>query len=153
VTFRAGKGHTRRISRQHHECEVTRQTNTRMEKILWIGIAGALGSLARYGIATYVQRGSNSVFPWGVFSVNMLGAFAFGFIWAYSEDHGWVNEQMRAFALAGFLGAFTTFSTFAFDNVQLARGSHWQFLLMNLVLTNAAGIAVALAGFRAGKAL
>jgi CrcB protein len=60
---------------------------------------------------------------------------------------------MRAYALAGFLGAFTTFSTFAFDNTQLARSSNWQFFLMNIVLTNAAGIALVFAGLRVGKAV
>ncbi|MDA1297610.1 MAG: CrcB family protein [Chloroflexi bacterium] len=124
-----------------------------MDKFIWIAFAGALGSLARYGVATYVQRNADTSFPWGVFAVNMLGSFAFGFIWAYSEDHGWVSEDMRTFALAGFLGAFTTFSTFAFDNAQLARSSNWQFFVMNIVLANAAGIALAFAGLRAGKAI
>ncbi len=124
-----------------------------MDKFIWIAFAGALGSLARYGVATYVQRRADTTFPWGVFAANMLGSFMFGFIWAYSEDHGWVSENMRAFAFAGFLGAFTTFSTFAFDNVQLARASNWQFFMINIVLTNAAGITLAFAGFRAGRAI
>lgn len=124
-----------------------------MEKLIWIAFAGALGSLARYGVATYVQQRSDTTFPWGVFAANMIGSFVFGIMWAYSESHGWVNENVRAFAFVGFLGAFTTFSTFAFDNVQFARASNWQFFLVNIVLTNAAGIALALAGLRAGKAL
>jgi CrcB protein len=124
-----------------------------MDKFIWIAFAGALGSLARYGVATYVQRTTDSTFPWGVFTVNMIGSFAFGFIWAYGEDHGWVNEDVRAFALVGFLGAFTTFSTFAFDNAQLARASNWQFFAVNIMLANAAGFALALAGLRAGKAI
>ncbi len=124
-----------------------------MDKFIWIAFAGALGSLARYGVATYVQRRADTEFPWGVFAANMAGSFLFGLIWAYSEERDWVSEDMRAFVFAGFLGAFTTFSTFAFDNVQLARASNWQFLAMNILLTNAVGIAIAFAGFRAGKAL
>lgn len=123
-----------------------------MEKLVWIALAGALGTLARYGVATYVQRTSGSSFPWGTFTVNMIGSFAFGFLWAFSEERGWVTENMRAFAFAGFLGAFTTFSTFAFDNAQLARAANWQFFAVNILLTNAAGIALALAGLRAGRA-
>lgn len=124
-----------------------------MDKFIWIAFAGALGSLARYGVATYVQRRADTTFPWGVFTANMIGSFLFGLIWAYSEDRDWVSEDMRAFAFAGFLGAFTTFSTFAFDNVQLARSSNWQFLMLNILLTNAVGISLAFAGFRAGKAI
>ena len=123
-----------------------------MEKLAWIALAGALGTLARYGIASYVQRRVDSSFPWGVFAVNMAGSFIFGFLWAFSEERGWVTENMRAFAFAGFLGAFTTFSTFAFDNMQLARASNWQFFVVNILLTNAAGIALAFAGLRAGRA-
>ena len=109
--------------------------------------------LARYGLASYVQRSVSTTFPWGVFAVNMIGAFAFGLVWAYSEGHGWVSENMRAFMLAGFMGAFTTFSTFAFDNSEFARASHWQFFVTNVLLTNVAGISLALIGFRAGKAI
>ncbi len=123
-----------------------------MDKLIWIAFAGALGSLARYGVATYVQNRSDTTFPWGVFTANMIGSFLFGLIWAFSEDREWVSEDMRAFAFAGFLGAFTTFSTFAFDNVQLARTSNWQFFAMNILLTNIVGISLAFAGFRAGKA-
>lgn len=124
-----------------------------MEKAALIAFAGAFGALARYGLATYVQRNVTTTFPWGVFTVNMIGSFAFGLIWAYSETHGWVSENMRVFLLAGFLGAFTTFSTFAFDNAQLARASNWQFFVTNILLTNAAGIALAFAGFRVGKTI
>jgi CrcB protein len=124
-----------------------------MEKIFWIAVAGSLGALARYGLADYVQRRTGSDFPWGVFVVNMAGSFVFGLLWGLGEEHGWVGENMRAFALTGFLGAFTTFSTFAFDNMQLARASNWQFFVMNIVLTNAAGIALVFAGLRVGKAV
>ena len=122
-----------------------------MEKIIWIAVAGALGSVARYGVATYVQNRTESAFPYGVFAANMIGSFLFGFLWAYSEDHGWVSEQMRAFAFAGFLGAFTTFSTFAFDNANLAKASSWNYFTLNIVPTNVVGIALALAGLKAGK--
>ena len=123
-----------------------------MDKLIWIAFAGALGSLARYGVATYVQRRADTTFPWGVMAANMIGSFLFGLLWAYSEEREWVNENMRVAAFAGFLGAFTTFSTFAFDNAQFARASNWQFFITNIVLANAAGIALAFAGFRAGKA-
>jgi CrcB protein len=123
-----------------------------MEKLFCIAFAGALGALARYGFADYVQRRSGSGFPWGVFTVNMIGSFIFGFLWAFSEERGWVTENMRALAFTGFLGAFTTFSTFAFDNAQLARSANWQFFAVNIVLTNMAGIALVFAGLRAGKA-
>jgi CrcB protein len=124
-----------------------------MEKVVLIAFAGMFGTLARYGLASYVQRNVTTTFPWGVFTVNMIGSFAFGLIWAYSETHGWVSENMRAVLLAGFMGAFTTFSTFAFDNSQFARASHWQFFVTNILLTNAAGIALVFAGFKAGRAI
>jgi CrcB protein len=124
-----------------------------MEKLFWIAFAGALGTLARYWAATYIQRRSGSDFPWGVFAVNMLGSFVFGFLWALSEQRGWVTEDMVAFALAGFLGAFTTFSAFSFSNAQLARAANWQFFMLNIVLTNAIGIVLAFAGLRAGRAV
>ena len=122
-----------------------------MEKVLWIALAGALGTAARYGVATYVQRNTGSNFPWGVFTVNMAGCFLFGVVWSFSEQRGWVTENVRAVVLVGFLGAFTTFSTFAFDNMQLSRASNWQFLFWNLFLSNASGIALAFLGLRAGR--
>ncbi len=124
-----------------------------MEKYIWLAAAGALGTLARYGVATLVQRGTTSGFPWGVFAANMAGAFAFGVIWSASEERGWIGESARLYILVGFMGAFTTFSTLAFDNVQLVRASNWAWLTWNLVLTNGLGIALVYAGFRSVRVL
>jgi CrcB protein len=122
-----------------------------LDRLIWLAAAGALGTLARYGVVMAFARYAPSGFPWGVFAVNMLGAFLFGIVWVLSEERGLVSPSVRLFALTGFLGAFTTFSTFAFDNVQLARGEQWLYVAGNLLLSNAAGLLAVLAGFRIGR--
>jgi CrcB protein len=124
-----------------------------VEKIVYIALAGAAGTLTRYGVASMFQRDGVGGMPWGVFVANMIGALLFGFIWAASEERGWIGENMRVVALVGFMGAFTTFSTFAFDNVQMARTSEWGLLGANMLLTNIVGLAAVFIGFRVARLL
>ncbi len=124
-----------------------------MERLVLLAVAGASGTLARYGMTTLFVRYAPSGFPWGVFAVNTAGCLLFGLIWVMSEERGWVNADARIIALTGFMGAFTTFSTFAFDSVQLARGNNWAWAAANIVLSNTAGLLAVLAGFRLGRAL
>ncbi|MDE0592126.1 MAG: CrcB family protein [Dehalococcoidia bacterium] len=119
-----------------------------MEKIVYIALAGAAGTLTRYGVGTLFQRDGVAGMPWGVFAANMIGALLFGLIWAASEERGWISANMRVIALVGFMGAFTTFSTFAFDNVQMVRASELGWLGANMVLTNVGGLVAVYAGFR-----
>jgi len=122
-----------------------------VEKIVYIALAGAAGTLTRYGVASFFQRDGVAGMPWGVFVANMIGALLFGLIWAASEERGWISENMRVIALVGFMGAFTTFSTFAFDNVQMARASEWGWFGANMVLTNVGGLIAVFAGFRLAR--
>ena len=110
-----------------------------------------MGTLTRYGTVMFFQRQTETAFPWGVFTANMVGSFLFGVIWSFMEERGWVAENVRMFILVGFMGAFTTFSTFAFDNMMLARAANWSWFAWNVVLTNAAGLALVYAGFRTAR--
>ena len=122
-----------------------------MEKIFYIALAGAAGTLARYVISTLFERDVAAGMPWGVFAANMTGALLFGLIWSASEERGWISENLRVVALVGFLGAFTTFSTFAFDNVQMARSTEWGWFAANMLLTNIGGLAAVYLGFRLAR--
>ncbi len=124
-----------------------------MEKIAYIAVAGALGTLARYGFLVLFQRQGYTGLPWGIFFANMLGAFLFGFIWAALEERGVTNENLRAFALVGFMGAFTTFSTFAFENVQMARSSEWGWFATNMIATNFGGLVCIYVGFKLARVI
>ena len=124
-----------------------------MEKIVYIALAGAAGTLTRYGVGMLFQRDGVDGMPWGVFAANMIGALLFGLIWAASEERGWISANMRVIALVGFMGAFTTFSTFAFDNVQMVRASELGWLGANMVLTNVGGLAAVYVGFRVVRAI
>jgi fluoride exporter len=123
-----------------------------MDKLMWLAVAGALGTLARYGVNEFFLRHTPSGFPWGVLAVNVSGCLLFGAVWVAAEERGWVSPVVRLAALTGFMGAYTTFSTFAFDSVQFARGGNWLLAAGNMALSNVAGIVAVMAGFRLGRA-
>lgn len=122
-----------------------------MEKLLSVAVGGAAGALARYGTVVAYQRFAPSTFPLAILTVNVLGSLLFGLIWAYAEDRDWISENMRLLVLTGFLGSFTTFSTFAFDEAMFIRSGSWAIFVANLLISNAAALAAVFIGFRVGK--
>ena len=121
-------------------------------QLLWIGVAGALGALARYGMALAVQRGTGVLFPWGILTVNTAGCFLFGLVFGLAEERGVIRPDLRAIALIGFLGAFTTFSTFAFDTLNLIRSERYALAAANLILSNALGVIAVFGGLSVSRA-
>lgn len=86
-----------------------------MRTLILVALAGAVGTLARYGLSQAVQGLTGAGFPWGTFTVNMLGSFLFGVVIVLAEEKGLVDAETRLILLTGFMGAFTTFSTFIYD--------------------------------------
>ena len=116
-------------------------------KLLWIGGAGALGARARYGLGGLVQqRAPGSEVPWGTLAVNLSGCLLFGFLWAAAERRLLFTPEARLFVFVGFLGAFTTFSTFAYETVQLAEEGALDDALRNAGASLLVGLAAASAG-------
>ena len=122
-----------------------------MEKLLSVAIGGAAGALARYGTVVFYQRYAPTTFPLAILTVNVLGSLLFGLVWAYAENREWVSENLRLFVLTGFLGSFTTFSTFAYDEAMFLRGGSWVLFSANLLISNAAALTAVFVGFRLGK--
>ena len=115
-----------------------------MSKILAVGLGGALGSIGRYLIAILSEKVIPLHFPSGTFLVNVLGSLAIGFCWSYfDEPH--ISSEMRLFIFAGFLGGFTTFSTFTRETVQFLKAGEPYHAITYVVMSNIAGLgAVAL---------
>lgn len=121
-----------------------------MRMILWLSVAGVAGTLARYFLGGFVQ-GLGWRFPWGTFVVNMLGCFLFGLVWSLAESRAAISAEARTVLLIGFMGAFTTFSTFAFETTQRIVDAQWGQVAANLLLQNVIGIAMMLLGMRLGR--
>lgn len=85
---------------------------------LVVALGGALGAMGRYGLLKLLPY-SSSEFPWPIFTANCLGSIAIGLCYALIVDKGVLPDHWRPFIAIGFLGAFTTFSTFALDAVTL----------------------------------
>ena len=120
-------------------------------KIFWVAVAGASGTLARYGLQGFVQRLHESGFPWGTLAVNLVGCLLFGLIWSLAEERSLISGEVRFIALVGFLGAFTTFSTLAFETGQMVRDAEWLYAAVNLMAHNGLGIAAYFLGLKLGR--
>lgn len=103
-----------------------------MHKLVLIALAGAAGTLSRYIMAQAVQRLFGPGFPAGTFAVNILGSFLFGLVWTLFEDRLPMGSEARMVLLTGFMGAFTTFSTFMFETSALLRHGQWAYALFNI---------------------
>jgi fluoride exporter len=121
--------------------------------LLLLALAGAAGTLARFGLHTLVQRLADTNLPVGTLVVNALGSFLFGLIWPLAEERLLISPEARRIVLVGFMGAFTTFSTFAFETGQLARDAQWTAAMGNIVAQNTLGIGLFLLGLSLGRLL
>jgi CrcB protein len=122
-------------------------------RILAIAVGGAIGSVARYLCSTGVLRAVGSGwFPWGTLSVNLIGSFAIGFLWAAFERAA-LGSTARSFVFIGILGGFTTFSSFTLENFNLLRDGQVRSAVINIIVSNLLGIMLVFAGFAAFKFL
>jgi fluoride exporter len=120
--------------------------------IVWIGIAGALGALARYGLGAAVnQRFPN--FPWGTLVINVTGSFALGLVFVVLTERTTASPEMRSALTIGFLGAYTTFSTFSLETVRLIEDGAMVAAAINVVGNVALGLTAAWAGVALGRAI
>jgi CrcB protein len=86
--------------------------------LLYIALGGALGALARYGVGGWVQDRAGFAFPMGTLTVNVLGSLLIGFSLRYLEAIR-LAPEIRVLVAVGFLGAFTTFSTYSYETITL----------------------------------
>ncbi len=124
-----------------------------MSKLLLIALAGGVGTLARYGLGSLVHRIFGAGFPWGTVSVNLLGSFLFGLVWTLASQRMVISTEARIIILTGFMGAFTTFSTFMFETGELIRGGQWLLAGGNLLLQNIIGLAAVFGGIAVARLL
>ena len=115
-------------------------------KLVLLALAGAAGTLARYGAAGLVQRIHSTSFPWGTLAVNLAGCFLAGLLWTLFENRWPVSGETRAIVLVGFIGAFTTFSAFILESGELVRSAEWMSAFVNLAMQNVFGFIALFAG-------
>lgn len=87
--------------------------------LLLVALGGAVGAVARYGMGGWIQTRSGPGFPWGTLGVNLLGSFLTGLLLPALATHGGTGTPVSLLLKVGVLGAFTTFSTFAFEAFRL----------------------------------
>lgn len=120
---------------------------------LAIAAGGAVGALLRYWVSTGVYAWFGRSFPYGTLAVNMLGSLAMGFLFVLLIDKLSVGPHWRAALLIGLLGAFTTFSTFSIETLNLLEEGETIRALLNVLLSVVLCLAAAWAGVLAGRAL
>lgn len=125
-----------------------------VQRILLIAAGAALGANARYLVGLWMahRMGPGATFPYGTLFVNLTGSLILGFLVAWGARGG-VNAQLRLFFGVGFLGAYTTFSSFSVESIQLWRTGQQGHSLFNLLLNNGIGLLCAWLGLVLGALL
>lgn len=122
-----------------------------MTKLLLLAAAGAVGTLARYGLALGLTRLLGDRFPWGTLAVNLVGCTLFGVVLALLRDRARIGPETAGVLLVGFMGAFTTFSSFVADTHALWATERPLLAVANVALQNVAGLICLLVGQSLGR--
>jgi fluoride exporter len=118
-----------------------------VQRVLWIGVFGFMGTVARYWLQGAVQRISGVTFPYGTLAVNVLGSFLAGFLATLMIERFAASPLWRSALLVGFCGGFTTFSAVTYESFELARTGDPARAALNLAAQVALGMAAVWAGY------
>jgi CrcB protein len=115
-------------------------------KLILIAVAGTVGTLSRYWLSGFTHRMFGSDFAYGTLAVNVIGCLLFGLVWALAEERMAISVLARTVILVGFMGAFTTFSTFAFETMNYVRDSQYMLAFLNVAANCLLGFAAIVSG-------
>lgn len=118
-----------------------------------VAVASALGGLCRYALGGVIARRSTSGFPWEAFAINVSGAFVLGLLFAVLVEQHTTAPRLRAALLVGFLGSYTTFSTWTLETWRLVEDGAVGLAFANVAGSTVAGHTATWAGLAAGRAM
>ncbi|NRD77590.1 fluoride efflux transporter CrcB [Bacillus sp. BRMEA1] len=119
-----------------------------MNHILLVAVGGFFGAISRFGFSAWMRGKYPSSFPLGTLLINLTGSFLLGLIIGANLADSW-----KLLLGTGFMGAFTTFSTFKLENIQLHTNRNWNIMIPYLVVSYTFGILLAFVGMRLGQHL
>jgi CrcB protein len=121
-----------------------------MRIALSVALGGGAGALARYYLSKLIEEHFPLVLPLGTLVVNLAGSLFIGFVAGFFNSVV-VSAEIKTFVSIGFLGAFTTFSTFTLENIRLFQAGEVKFALLNIIVSNVGGLLAVLAGILAAN--
>ena len=120
---------------------------------LWVGLGGFLGANARYALGAWIVQRAGPAFPWHTLLINVTGSLAIGAVLTLLTERLVADPAWRLFLVAGFLGGYTTFSSYTFEGLELLREGQWLAALWYALGSNLLGLAAAYLGMVLARAI
>ena len=121
--------------------------------LVLIGLGGFAGAISRYLVDGFIADRSGGGFPWGTLAVNASGTFLLGLLFAMTTERAILPSEIRGPLMIGYLGAYTTFSTYLLESWRLVEGGAWGMALLNLGGSIAIGLLAVVAGLAIGRTI
>lgn len=135
---------------QRHRVQIDRRY-ARMMRSLLIAMGAILGANARYWLGVWVGSRLGADFPYGTFFVNITGCLLIGLFFGFGETRFAISGELRLFFVVGFLGSYTTFSSFAYESANLLRSGNLWLAGLNLLLTLIVGLTAVVLGLQIAR--
>jgi CrcB protein len=124
-----------------------------VERILLIGLGGAIGTVLRYAVSILAARWLGTEFPYGTLIVNLAGAFVIGLVQEIGVESVLMPDTARLFLATGMMGGLTTYSTFSYETVRLMEANAWHQAWVNIFVTTVISLSLCFLGIAVGRLL
>lgn len=124
-----------------------------MVSVLFVGLGGFAGAIARYIVDMRVSAWTGGTLPWGTFVINVSGSLLLGLLFALVVERATLPAEMRGPVMIGFLGAYTTFSTLALESWRMFEDGAWLVASANLIGSLVVGVLAVVVGVAIGRAV
>jgi CrcB protein len=124
-----------------------------VQAVLWISLGAIAGANARYFLSRWAAKSLSPAFPYGTLLINVTGSMLLGFFLIWTSERVLADPRWRLMIAIGFCGAYTTFSSYAFETVYYFEQGHWVLFAANILANNILCLAAVLAGAALARAV
>ena len=124
-----------------------------MQAVLWISLGAIAGANARYFLSRWAAKSLSPAFPYGTLFINITGSLLLGFFLIWTSERVLADPRWRLMIAIGFCGAYTTFSSYAFETMYYFEQGHWLLFAANILANNILCLAAVLAGAALARAV